>query len=180
MIKQILLIWVAGLMCLTACKTQRTGTASRAFAEYSLLELPFNARMTNPDRELRWQDHALSDASRKALGAHIPGEGGHPIGKVVHSSEAFLCLTYVKLAEVPQIVLTTHKTTGELIDGLVIAQDAQNGAVGYGGSVAPTFRVFRSEMFYIKDERTGKLRPEADHEDVFVVGEDGQIAERKR
>ncbi len=162
-------------LALLSCRSPQASQKSIPLAEYPNLELPLNLRMTNGEQLPNWKQQPISKATGALFGR--PGNG-YAIGKVNRSSEVILCATYFESSG--QVVLSTHGSAGKLLDELILSQDAREGQVGYGGSLSPNFKIYRLEMFYVTDERSGKLRPEADHEDVFLVNERGEFVVSER
>jgi len=160
---------------LLGCRSPQAVQKSISLAEYPSLELPLNLRMTNPEQLPNWKQHPISKATGALFGR--PGNG-YAIGKVNRNPEVILCATYFEASG--QVVLSTHGSAGKLLDELTLSQDAGEGQVGYGGSLSPKFKIYRLEMFYVTDERSGNQRPEADHEDVFLVNERGEFVVSER
>lgn len=163
------------VILLWGCRSRTASSVATAqiLEEYPALVLPFDTRMTNPDQEKIWKTRELS-ASSAAL---FESQGqGYAIGKIAHSSGLILCATFFESnAAPPKVVLSTHTAQGDRVDELVFAQDARENQLGYGGSLSSSFKIFRLEMFYVIDERTGQSRPEADHEDVYAINEEGKF-----
>lgn len=154
----------------------------KAFMEkYPLTALPYDVPWIAPELAKEWVKRPIDKADLENVCG--PGkitkasdEQAFHAARFKRSVEVIVLITYFQGDFNERLVLTTHKPDGSFIAMETIHSNAEDQGTGYSSIIESSFKIFRSEMFYRTDERSGKQVPEVDHEDIFLIGEDGKIS----
>ena len=155
----------------------------QAFAEkYPTIELPQDFPWVAPDMAKEWVSRPVDQAND----SYIIGEGkikraddeqAFHAARFERGGGVHALITYLQGDFNERLVLTTHSEDGSLIAVETLNKISEEETYGYSSQLSKGFKIFRSEMFYRTDERTGKQVMEVDHEDIFMIQEDGKIVQ---
>lgn len=150
--------------------------------QYPVIELPYDFPWVAPDLAKDWVSRPVD----KANDSFIIGEGkikreedeqAFHAARFDRAEGVHALVTYLQGDFNERLVLTTHSSDGSLIAMETIHSMSEEAQFGYSTQLSKSFKMFRSEMFYRTDDRTGKQVMEVDHEDIFMIQEDGKIVQ---
>lgn len=165
-------------------QTEKNMTEGNAFSEFSekypLLTLPTDFPWVAPELAKAWVSRPVDKAGLDFLCGEgkikcAEDEQAFHAGRFERAPGVHALFTYLQGDFNERVVLSTHDAAGKMIASEEVSMTSEELTYGYSSTVSKSFKVFRSEMFYRMDDRTGKQVPEVDHEDIFVIGEDGSI-----